>query len=80
MPELPEVETVRAGLEHIVTGRRIVGVSVLHPRPVRRHEAGPDAFAAALAGALATAIALNAGAAYTYALRALEAYQVNQNP
>ncbi len=50
MPELPEVETVRAGLEHIVTGRRIVGVSVLHPRPVRRHEAGPDAFAAALAG------------------------------
>ena len=33
-----------------------------------------------VAGALATAIALNAGAAYTYALRALEAYQVNQNP
>ena len=32
-----------------------------------------------VAGALATAIALNAGAAYTYALRALEAYQVNQN-
>ena len=31
-------------------------------------------------GALGTAIALNAGAAYTYALRALEAYQVNQNP
>ena len=32
-----------------------------------------------VAGALATAIALNAGAAYTYALRALEAYEVNQS-
>ena len=50
MPELPEVETVRSGLEPIINGRRIAGVTVLHPRPVRRHEAGPDAFAAALAG------------------------------
>ncbi len=50
MPELPEVETVRAGLAGIVTGRRIEAVTVLHPRPVRRHPGGPDDFAAILAG------------------------------
>jgi len=50
MPELPEVEVVRRGLEPALTGRRVQAVRVLHPRPVRRHEAGPDAFAAALAG------------------------------
>jgi formamidopyrimidine-DNA glycosylase len=50
MPELPEVETVRRGLEHHVTGRSIDTVRVLHPRAVRRHLAGPDDFAAALAG------------------------------
>ena len=50
MPELPEVETVRAGLADIVTGRRIDAVTVLHPRPVRRHPGGPDDFAATLTG------------------------------
>ena len=50
MPELPEVETVRAGLAGIVTGRRIDAVTVLHPRPVRRHPGGPDDFAATLTG------------------------------
>ncbi len=50
MPELPEVETVRAGLADIVTGRRIEGVTVLHPRPVRRHPGGPDDFATTLTG------------------------------
>ncbi|MDO5534889.1 MAG: bifunctional DNA-formamidopyrimidine glycosylase/DNA-(apurinic or apyrimidinic site) lyase [Propionibacteriaceae bacterium] len=50
MPELPEVEVVRRGLETAVIGRRIEAVSVLHPRPVRRHLAGPDDFAATLAG------------------------------
>ena len=50
MPELPEVETVRAGLAAIVTGRRIERVTVLHPRPVRRHVLGPEDFAATLAG------------------------------
>ncbi len=50
MPELPEVEVVRRGLEPALTGRRIEAVSVLHTRPVRRHEAGPDAFAATLTG------------------------------
>ncbi|MFT3877710.1 MAG: bifunctional DNA-formamidopyrimidine glycosylase/DNA-(apurinic or apyrimidinic site) lyase [Propioniciclava sp.] len=50
MPELPEVEVVRRGLEPALNRRRITAVTVLHPRPVRRFEAGPDAFAAALAG------------------------------
>ncbi|MGH2604658.1 MAG: bifunctional DNA-formamidopyrimidine glycosylase/DNA-(apurinic or apyrimidinic site) lyase [Dehalococcoidia bacterium] len=35
-------------------GRRIAAVNVLHPRPVRRHPAGPEDFAAALAGRLIT--------------------------
>lgn len=50
MPELPEVESVRLGLAPHVTGRTITGVDVLHPRPVRRHLAGPDDFAATLVG------------------------------
>ena len=50
MPELPEVETVRQGLERHVTGRTIATVQVLHPRAVRRHLAGAEEFSAALAG------------------------------
>lgn len=50
MPELPEVETVRRGLADQIAGRRIQQVDVLHPRPVRYHEAGPEAFAAELVG------------------------------
>src|SRR5579863_6354150 len=50
MPELPEVETVRRGLEHHVVGRAIDTVRVLHPRAVRRHVPGPADFEAALAG------------------------------
>jgi formamidopyrimidine-DNA glycosylase len=50
VPELPEVETVRRGLEHHVTGRTIDAVRVLHPRAVRRHLAGPADFEAALTG------------------------------
>jgi formamidopyrimidine-DNA glycosylase len=50
MPELPEVETVRRGLERHVAGRAIQTVRVLHPRAVRRHLAGPADFEAALAG------------------------------
>ncbi|MFC5945795.1 bifunctional DNA-formamidopyrimidine glycosylase/DNA-(apurinic or apyrimidinic site) lyase [Micromonospora harpali] len=50
MPELPEVETVRQGLAQWVTGRRIVGVEVRHPRAGRRHLAGPAHFADVLAG------------------------------
>ncbi|MBF4160431.1 bifunctional DNA-formamidopyrimidine glycosylase/DNA-(apurinic or apyrimidinic site) lyase [Nocardioides acrostichi] len=50
MPELPEVETVRVGLERHVTGAIVRSVEVLHPRPVRRDPRGPDGFAAALIG------------------------------
>jgi len=50
VPELPEVETVRRGLERWVVGREIVAVQVLHPRAIRRHEAGADDFAALLIG------------------------------
>jgi formamidopyrimidine-DNA glycosylase len=50
VPELPEVETVRRGLERLVVGRRIADVTVTHPRAVRRHTAGPADFAARLAG------------------------------
>ena len=42
VPELPEVEVVRRGLEaHVADGARIGAVEVLHPRPVRRHVARP---------------------------------------
>ncbi|MBW9206392.1 bifunctional DNA-formamidopyrimidine glycosylase/DNA-(apurinic or apyrimidinic site) lyase [Mumia sp. zg.B53] len=50
MPELPEVEVVRRGLADHVSGRRIERVEVLHPRPVRRHLAGPEDFALRLTG------------------------------
>ncbi len=50
VPELPEVEVVRLGLEQHVVGRTITTVDVLHPRPVRRHAGGPADFAAQLAG------------------------------
>ncbi len=50
MPELPEVEVVRAGLERHVQGATVAVVEVLHPRPVRRDPRGPDGFAAALTG------------------------------
>jgi formamidopyrimidine-DNA glycosylase len=50
VPELPEVEVVRAGLARHVLGRTIIRVEVLHPRPVRRDAGGPEGFAAALTG------------------------------
>ena len=50
MPELPEVEVVRRGLEAHVLDHPIRSVEVLHPRPVRRHAGGPADFAARLTG------------------------------
>lgn len=44
MPELPEVETVRRGLERWAVGRTIIGVEVFGPRTLRRHVAGPADF------------------------------------
>jgi DNA-formamidopyrimidine glycosylase len=49
VPELPEVEVVRRGLERWTTGRAVASAEVLHPRAVRRHEAGPADFAGRLA-------------------------------
>jgi formamidopyrimidine-DNA glycosylase len=49
VPELPEVEMVRRGLELQVAGRTLDSVRVLHPRAVRRYLAGPADFEAALA-------------------------------
>lgn len=54
MPELPEVEVVRRGLQAQVVGRTIAAVRVHHPRAVRRHEAGPADLTARLAGARIT--------------------------
>ncbi|RSS74059.1 bifunctional DNA-formamidopyrimidine glycosylase/DNA-(apurinic or apyrimidinic site) lyase [Streptomyces sp. WAC06614] len=50
MPELPEVEVVRRGLERWVAGRSVAAVEVLHPRAVRRHPGGGVDFAARLTG------------------------------
>jgi formamidopyrimidine-DNA glycosylase len=50
MPELPEVEVVRRGLERWVAGRTVARAEVLHPRAVRRHVPGAEEFAARLAG------------------------------
>jgi formamidopyrimidine-DNA glycosylase len=56
VPELPEVETVRRGLDRWVTGRRIEAVEVHHPRAVRRHLPGPVDFVGALAGRTVTGV------------------------
>lgn len=50
MPELPEVEVVRRGLERWVAHRTVAEVEVLHPRAVRRHLAGGDDFGLRLKG------------------------------
>lgn len=50
MPELPEVEVVRQGLQRGVAGRRIASVRVTRDRAVRRHVAGADDFTARLTG------------------------------
>ena len=50
MPELPEVETVRAGLADHSLGRPVRAVRVLDARSLRRHLPGPAQFEAALTG------------------------------
>jgi len=50
VPELPEVEVVRLGLERGVVGRTVASVDVHHPRAVRRHEAGASDFTDLLVG------------------------------
>jgi formamidopyrimidine-DNA glycosylase len=55
MPELPEVEVVRQGLERQVVGRTIGDVQVMHPRAIRRHLAGAGDFEGSLRGMTVTA-------------------------
>lgn len=43
MPELPEVETVRLGLEKVTVGMQIMGGEVLYPRTIA-HPQSPQAF------------------------------------
>jgi formamidopyrimidine-DNA glycosylase len=50
VPELPEVEVVRRGLERWVAGRTVATVEVHHPRAVRRHLEGVDSFVQDLTG------------------------------
>lgn len=56
MPELPEVEVVRRGLDRWVSGRIIGDAVVLHPRAIRRHLAGAEDFADRLRGERVTAV------------------------
>jgi formamidopyrimidine-DNA glycosylase len=57
VPELPEVETVRRGLQAILPGRRIEQVQVFGTRTTRRQAAGPSGLQSALAGARVATVA-----------------------
>ena len=52
MPELPEVEVVRAGLEPAVTGATIASVEVFDERSLRRHDGPSEDFVHRLTGAV----------------------------
>jgi formamidopyrimidine-DNA glycosylase len=56
VPELPEVEVVRRGLEPHVSGRRIQSVTVVNGRAARRHDAGISDFERSLTGATVTCV------------------------
>ncbi|MEN9993009.1 MAG: hypothetical protein RLY83_579 [Actinomycetota bacterium] len=51
MPELPEVETVRAGLADYLTGARVTSVEVLDVRSLKRHQPGVQDFVNVMTGA-----------------------------
>jgi formamidopyrimidine-DNA glycosylase len=51
MPELPEVEVVRAGLAPAVTGARVTAVDVLDERALTRHDAASGDFETVVTGA-----------------------------
>ena len=56
MPELPEVEVVRRGVDKWVSGRTIETTKVFHSRAVRNHIAGPKDFANRLKGRTVTSV------------------------
>lgn len=51
MPELPEVEVVRHGLQPAVTAARITAVEVLDERSLKRHDGPAEDFVDRLTGA-----------------------------
>ncbi len=55
MPELPEVEVVRAGLAPAVSGAVIAGVEVFEQRSLRRHDPASGPFADLLQGRMVLA-------------------------
>jgi formamidopyrimidine-DNA glycosylase len=55
MPELPEVEVVRRGLDQHVVGRTIASAEFLGARVARRHVPGPEDLASRVQGAHITA-------------------------
>jgi formamidopyrimidine-DNA glycosylase len=50
MPELPEVEVVRAGLEPATSGATVTGVRIFDERSLRRHDAPAEDFIDRLVG------------------------------
>jgi formamidopyrimidine-DNA glycosylase len=50
VPELPEVETVRDGLDRLVVGATVRDVEVFREYSVRRHDGGPASFRDQLVG------------------------------
>jgi len=56
VPELPEVEVVRAGLAPAMTGAVVRAVSVFDERALTRHPAGAADFVARLEGAIVEAV------------------------
>ena len=57
MPELPEVEVVRRGLDEHVSGRTVASVVIRHPRAARRHVADSEDLAVRMVGATVTGTA-----------------------
>jgi len=55
VPELPEVEVVRRGLDRWVAGRTVADAAVLHPRAARRHVEGAADLVSRLRGRTVTA-------------------------
>lgn len=51
MPELPEVEVVRRGVETWAAGRTVLGTEAHDPRSLRRHAEGTEHFISTLTGA-----------------------------
>jgi formamidopyrimidine-DNA glycosylase len=51
MPELPEVEVVRAGLEPAITGATVTAVRIFDERSLRRHDSPAEDFVDRMVGA-----------------------------